>query len=681
MNIAVGEVSRLNKTLRRLTKPGWLAFVLFAAFAGAALYLRHYRIAAAAGAALVLLLLVTLVSWRMRTKQLSAFLEAALYDVESAKSSTLMNFPLPIAIIALSDSRIIWGNDAFFDMCGEAGSRLDANLAQLVPQFSEKWLLEGESCYPSLLEIRGRKYQLHGSIIHSEQEADKSSEHSAIMGITYWVDVTDYDNIRISFEQTRPVAGVVVIDNLDDLVKNVPERVKNDLRDAVEEKLSQWCAAFQGIFRRYDRDRYLLLMEHQAMEKLRPGKFSIVDEVHSVVNPFGITATISIGLGADCETLGDALAAADNAAELALSRGGDQTVIKNRNGFEFFGGRGSEVEKRTKVKSRVMANAFAELVRDSSRLYVMGHRFGDMDSLGASIGVCALARLLDVRAEIVTDLERSAAGALGERILAEESYRGVILTPADLPAHIDPASLLVVVDTSRPEQLEVPALLKGCRRVAVIDHHRVAATYIQDSALSFIEPFASSACELVTEMLQELSDSGSILPCEAEALLAGIVLDTKNFTLRAGERTFDAAAWLRRAGADTASVKRLFQADLEHMTSKYRLLQNVKVYRDIAIASSQEVQDRVVAAMAADELLNIMGVRASIVLSPDGRGGCFASARSIDDVNVQLIMEKLGGGGNRNAAAMQMPGTVPEEALRKIYVAVDDYLNEENMKR
>ena len=664
----------MNKALKQFTKPGWLPFVLLAAFAGTALYVRLYWFAAAAGAAILVLLIVTLISWRSRTKKLAAFMESALYDTESAKSSTLMSFPLPIAIFAMEDSRIIWGNDAFFEMCGEAGTRLDANLAQLVPQFSGKWLLEGKDCYPALLEIRGRKYRLHGSIVHSDQTPELPAENRPLMGISYWVDVTDYDDIRICFEQTRPVAGVIVIDNLDELVKNVPDRVKNDLRDAVEEKLSQWCTSFHGIFRRYDRDRYLLMLEHQAMERLKPGKFSIVDQIHSIVNPFGISASISIGLGADCETLEDALQAADNAAELALSRGGDQTVIKNRMGFEFYGGRGSEVEKRTKVKSRVMANAIAELIRDSTRVYVMGHRFGDLDSLGASVGVCAVARLLGVRCEIVADVQHSAASALADMIRGEEEYRDVIVAPSELPAHIDPAALLVVVDTSRPEQVEVPALLSEARRVAVIDHHRVAATYIQDTAISFIEPYASSACELVTEMLQVISESGGILPCEAEALLAGIVLDTKNFTLRTGDRTFDAAAWLRRSGADTADVKRLFQADLSHMVAKYRILQHVEIYRQIAIASPQEPQDRVVAAMAADELLNIMGVAGSIVLAPDGKGNCFASARSIGDVNVQIIMEKLGGGGNRNAAAMQMPGVTTEEALKKVYAAIDDYM-------
>ena len=232
-----------------------------------------------------------------------------------------------------------------------------------------------------------------------------------------------------------------------------------------------------------------------------------------------------------------------------------------------------------------------------------------------------------------------------------------------------------MVDTSRPEQVEVPTLLSLCERVAVIDHHRVAATYIQDASLSYIEPYASSACELVTELLQELPDAGHILRCEAEALLSGIVLDTKSFTLRTGERTFDAASWLRREGADTASVKRLLQSDLEHTVAKYGILQCAQLYRGIAVAVPDAPQDRVVAAQAADELLNVSGVDASIVVAPDGSGGSFASARSIGDVNVQLIMEKLGGGGNRSAAAAQFAGLSLGEAKKRVYAAIDDYLS------
>ena len=663
----------MNKTLRRLVEPGWLPLGFLVLFAAATLYLGHYRLAAAEALAILVLLVYCLVIRQHREKRLAAYLEAVTYETENAKSSTLMSFPLPIAIFCIDDSRIVWGNEAFFQMCGETGSRLDANLAQLVPQFSGKWLLDGKSRYPTLLEIHDRKYQLFGERIHSEKEAE--TEGSPFMGITYWVDVTEYDNIRIEYENSRPVAGVVIIDNLDELIKNQPERVKNDLRDAVEDRLTQWCTGFNGILRRYDRDRYILLMDRQSMDRLKAGKFSITDEIHAVTSPSGLAATISIGLGAECESFGDALQAADAAAELALSRGGDQTVIKNRMGFEFFGGRGSEVEKRTRVKSRVMANAFAELVRDSSRVLVMGHRYGDLDSYGAAVGVCSIARQLGVKTGIVADIPHSAAKALADMVRTDPFYKDLFFAPSEIPAKLDRKTLIVVVDTSRPEQVEAPALLKEFERVAVIDHHRVAATYIQDAALSFIEPYASSACELVTEILQELPDLDGMLRCEAEALLSGIVLDTKSFSLRTGERTFDAAAFLRRSGADTTAVKRLFQSDMENTVAKYKIMQHVAPYRQIAVAAPDTPQDRIVAAQAADELLNISGVDASIVIAPDGKGGSFASARSIGDVNVQVIMEKLGGGGNRSAAAAQFTGIPYSDAVKKVYAAIDDYFS------
>ena len=661
----------MNKTLRKLSEPGWLPLGVMLLFAAATLYLRHYHLAAAEAAAILVVLVASLLLRRRREKQLADYIEKLTYETENAKSSTLMSFPLPIAIFCIDDSRIVWGNEAFFRMCGEESPRLDAYLAQLVPQFSGTWLLDGKTRYPTLLEIHGRKYQLFGERIHSEKE----SENSTFMGITYWVDVTEYDNIRIDYENSRPVAGVLIIDNLDELVKNQPDRVKNDLRDAVEDQLGQWCAGFNGILRRFDRDRYLLLMDRQSMDRLKAGKFSITDEIHAVTSPAGLAATISIGPGAEAESSAEALQSADAAAELALSRGGDQTVIKNRVGFEFFGGRGSEVEKRTRVKSRVMANAFAELVRDSSRLLVMGHRFGDLDSFGAAVGVCAVARQLGVKASIIADIPRSAARTLADMVRADPAYKDVFLAPTEVPAKLDAKTLLVVVDTSRPEQVELPALLDSFERVAVIDHHRVAATYIQNAALSFIEPYASSACELVTEILQELPELSGMLRCEAEALLAGIVLDTKSFSLRTGERTFDAAAFLRHSGADTTAVKRLFQSDMENTVAKYKILQRAELYRQIAIAAPDTPQDRIVAAQAADELLNISGVDASIVIAPDGKGGSFASARSIGDVNVQLIMEKLGGGGNRSAAAAQFNAMPYSEAVDKVYAAIDDYFS------
>ena len=661
----------MNKNLKRLAEPNVRMHLFFMVlFAAATLFFKMYELAAAEGAVILLLVIYSLIVSRRKRKQLAAYIESVTYDTETAKNNTLMNFPLPIAVFRLEDSRIVWGNEMFFTMCGSTGARLDARVADMVPEFSGKWLMEGKTQYPGILEIGGKRYRVHGNIVRSE----KSDEDGAFMGITYWMDVTEYDNIRREYESSRPVAGIIVADNLDELLKNQPDRIKNDLTEAIDDQLTQWCENYHGLIRRYERDRYIIVMEKRCVEKLKEDKFSITDQLHKVVSPNGVSASISIGLGVDASGFDEALQFANVAAELALSRGGDQTVIKNRLNFELYGGRGFEIETRTKVKSRVMASTFAELMHDSSRVLVMGHKFADLDSVGASVGVCCLARKQGVKANIVIDLKKNASAALISRISAEPEYKDVFISPQEAILRADGKTLLVVVDTNRPEQVEDADLLTACNRVAVIDHHRVAATYIQNAAMGYIEPYASSVCELIAEMMQEQLDRDDVLRCEAEAVLSGIVLDTKSFTIRTGERTFDAAAYLRRMGADTTDVKKLLQTDMDDTISRYKIMQNATLYRNVAIAAPEEPQERVVAAQAADELLNISGVDASIVVAPDGHGGAFASARSIGELNMQIVMEKLGGGGNRSAAAAQFKDTDVKTALKKVYAAIDDYL-------
>ena len=663
---------KTNKKIKRLAEPGiGIYLFFFALFAAASLFFRQYYLAAGEGAVFVVLLIYAIVVRRRKVKQLAAYIESITYDAESAKNNTLLHFPLPIAVFRLNDSSIVWGNEMFFQLFGERSGRMDLRIVDLLPDFTGKWLMDGQRCYPGLVTLNDRKYQLHGNLIRS----DRPGEDAAFMGITYWVDVTEYDDIRLRYENTRPVPGVIIIDNLDEMCRNQPERVRNEIRDAVEDRLHHWCSTYHAILRRYDRDRYLFVIEKQDLEELRRDKFSIVEQIHQIESPVGIDASLSIGLGEDASTLSEGLQFADMAVELALTRGGDQAVVKNRLNFEFFGGRGLEVEKRTKVKSRVMANTLAELIRDSSRVLVMGHRYADLDALGAAVGICCLARKCGTRANIVIDRERNAVKPLIERLLREPEYRDAFMSPQEAMVAADGRTLLVVVDTNSPNQVEDPDLLDACNRVAVIDHHRVSASYIHNAALGFIEPYASSACELMTEILQEVTEQTDILRCEAEALLAGIVLDTKSFAIRTGERTFDAAACLRRSGADTTEVKKLFQTDMEHTVAMYKIMQEAEQYRSIVIAAPSTPQNRVVAAKAADQLLNISGVEASVVLSPDGKGGVFASARSIGEINVQILMEKLGGGGNRSAAAVQMEDTSLEDAVRKVHEAIDDYLS------
>ena len=379
-------------------------------------------------------------------------------------------------------------------------------------------------------------------------------------------------------------------------------------------------------------------------------------------------------MGKDGGSFQELMQFANLSIEMALSRGGDQAVVRNQFTFEFYGGRSKETEKRTKVKSRVMANALSALVADSSQVFIMGHKSPDNDCMGAAAGVCAIARKKGVPAHIIREAGSPPAKVLMDKLAHLEEYQDCFLSAQEALLLADNRSLVVVVDTNRPEQVQSLDLVQSCNRVAVIDHHRRAATYIEGAALNYHEPYASSASELVTELLQYIADPTDLTRAEAEALLAGIVLDTKNFTMRTGGRTFEAAAFLRRAGADTAEVKKLFQNDLEGTIAKYAIIQNAKLYREkIAIAVVDHTVGRIVAAQAADELLNIIGIDTSFVLYPDGER-VIISARSMGDTNVQVILEKLGGGGNAAAAGGQISGKSLSQVATELTQAIDQYL-------
>lgn len=660
------------KNSQRIFEQNTRPFLFFLiVFAAATLIMKNYYLAAAEGVVILGLIVYSAVNRSRKRKALMAYIESVTYDAETAKNNTLLNFPLPIVVFRLDDSRIIWGNEMFFSISGLSGTRTDISLAELIPEFSGKWLMEGKNQSPTLFELKDRKYQICGNIVRS----GKSDGDQHFMAIAYWIDVTDYENIRSEFEMSHPVVAILTIDNFDELVKNQPERVRNDLRDAVGDKLDQWGEDKEGIILRFDRDRYLFIFEERYVGSIIENKCAILKEVHQVVSPSGIHATLSIGIGRGAANLSEALQFASLAVEMALSRGGDQAVIKNRFGFDFIGGKSGEVESSNKVRSRVMANALESLIKDASRVLVMGHRFSDMDSIGGAVGVCCIARKNGIPAHIVADTDKSSAKPLIKRLKENPEYKDAFISGQEAMLAADGKTLLVVVDTNRPEQVEDLGLLQSCNHVAVIDHHRRAATYIERADLSFIEPYASSVCELMTEILEMSGDAPKLLRCEAEAILAGIVLDTKSFTLRTGDRTFDAAAYLRRAGADTVSVKKLLQNGMEQTVAKYRILQSARLYRGMAIAVPETPQNRIVAAQAADELLNVAGVDASMVIYPTEDGGVFVSARSIGEVNVQLIMEKLGGGGNRAAAAAQISHTELKDAVDRLFAAIDEYID------
>ena len=663
----------MNNKISNILEPSTrLYIVILVIFAVLAYFFSDPLLAYIEAGIVIVLLIYNAISGSRRRRRLMAYIESVTYDAETAKNDSLVNFPLPMVAIKLKNSALVWGNRFFFDMLGDESPRFDSRLTDLVPGFTAKWLTEGKQQYPELIEINSRRFRVYGNIVRNDKENTND-----FMAMTYWIDVTEYDQIKIEYESSRPNVAIIVFDNLDEMSRNQPDRVKTELQNMVADRVESWCAEKGAILLRYTRDRFLFIFEKRHLVGYKEEKFSLLDRVHEVTSPAGIHASVSIGIGIDGESFEENYSFAQLSADMALSRGGDQAIIKNRFNFEFFGGRGEEIETRTKVKSRVMANALTELIKVSEQVFVMGHSFGDMDCVGGGVGICCIARKLGCKAFIVIDEENNGAKPLINLLRKSEEYAEVFITPQEAMLRANKGTLLVVVDTSRPEQTEDPSLLMACNRVAVIDHHRRAASYIENAAFSFMEQYASSVCELMCELMQEIVGQPDILRVEADAILAGMVMDTKNFTIRTGERTFDAAAFLRRMGADTVSVKRILQSDMDNTVSRYGILQKVRRYREnIAVAAIEEPQDRIVAAQAADEMLNIMGISASIVLYPTAEGGIIISARSIGDVNVQVLLEELGGGGNKSAAGAQLQDISLREAVNRLFAAIDKYFEE-----
>ena len=659
---------RKNKLSHLLEPSLRLYFLCLLVFAGVtALFSRP---AALAELAVVLVLyLYFRRSNAHRQKEIIQYIESVTCNMDTATKDTMVNAPLPMVIFRPENDEVIWSNDRFLQITGEREHLFDTKLTAAVPDFSSRWLMEGKTECPTEVLLGERRFQVFGHLVRTEDSGARG-----YLATTYWVDVTDLADVRDLYYAARPVAAILMLDNYEELMKGIPDNARSALRSEIDQRLDQWAAPAQGLFCRYDRDRYLFLFEEHFLAQFQEGKFSVLDAVHEVVSPNGLPATVSIGIGRDADTLEELFQYASLSVEMALSRGGDQAVIKNKFNFEFYGGRTKELEKRTKVKSRVMANALGELVADASRVFVMGHKFPDLDCIGAAAGVCAIARKKGTPVNIVKEAGQTPASEMMEKLSQLPEYQGVFLSVQDAILAADVNALLVGVDTNRPDFVESEQLLDTCNRVAVIDHHRRAASYIESAALNFHEPYASSASELVSELLQYLIDPGDLLRAEAEALFAGIVLDTKNFTMRTGGRTFEAAALLRRVGVDTADVQRLFQGTLSDMIERYDIIRHAELYHnDIAIAAVEQDIDRVTAAKAADELLTLRGVRASFVLFKHDTG-VNLSARSLGEINVQLIMEKLGGGGNSTTAGGQIPDGTVDAVREQLIAAIDQYL-------
>jgi len=662
----------MNEKIRKLLRTNTVLYILLLLLFAAVTAKVSPVLAAGEAVAALLVWYVSRRRSKDMQQQMRQYVERISGGADTAKSSNMLFAPLPMMVFNPGSDDVLWANDLFMELPDVGQDIFESRVGQVVPNFETHWLLEGKPEYPGLYDWNGRRYRIFGCLSKPEEDG-----RLGVLATTYWMDVTDLEHMRATLAQTRPVVAIVMIDNYEDLMSACPEGKRSAVRAAVEEKMDQWRG--DGVLMmKYDRDRYLMVFTEQRYEALAEGRFSILDEVRTVQAAEGVCATISIGVGREAGSYDALMKNASLALEMALSRGGDQAVVKDRMNFEFYGGRAKATEKRTKVKSRVMANALGDLMDDTEHVYIMGHQYADMDTLGAAAGICAVARKRGKTARIVLDTENNSVGPMLRKIRQLPEYKDVFIGGNDAFLRVQPDTLLVVVDTNRPASVESEPLLESCNRVAVIDHHRRGSSYIEKMALNYHEPYASSASELVTELLQYLLEPGDLLKTEAEALLAGIVLDTKNFTNRTGGRTFEAAAYLRRAGADTQDVQRMFQSDLESMIARYAIIRQAVLYReDLAVAAINETCERVTAAKAADELLTLSGVQASFVFYPKD-DGVYISARSLGEVNVQVIVEALGGGGNSTSAGGQLPDVTVEDVRRKLKDAIDKYYDKPN---
>ena len=659
----------MNKRIARLLRTNITIFSLCLVLFALAAIPFDVRLAIGEGVAAVAFFLLGRRRSKATQQSLRQYIQRFYGGMDSARSSNMLFTPLPMMVFDLATEDILWSSESFLQLTEQREGIFDAHLETVFPDNSFHWLLEGKTEAPETVVWNHRTYRVFGGVSHPEGG-------QSALATTYWMDVTDTEEMRRTLELTRPVVAILMVDNYEDLMKATPEGKRSAVRAMLEEKLSQWSAGSEGMMLRYDRDRYLFVFEEKSFSDFAAKRFDVLDAVREVVAGEGVAATLSIGVGRDADSFEALFKNASVALEMALSRGGDQAVVKDKLNFEFYGGRSKATEKRTKVKSRVMANALAELIDEAKQVYVMGHSYADMDALGAAAGVCAIVRKRGKKCRIVIDTENNAAHPMLRRLQALPEYQGAFLSGDDAFLRVQPETLLVVVDTNRPGSVESEPLLDACNRVAVIDHHRRGSSYIDKMALNYHEPYASSASELVTELLQYLIEPGDLLKAESEALLAGIVLDTKNFTNRTGGRTFEAAAYLRRAGADTADVQRMFQSDLQSMISRYDIIRRAELYHgDIAIAALDQECDRVIAAKAADEMLTLQGVRASFVLYRKD-DGIYISARSLGEINVQVLVETLGGGGNSTTAGGQCSGMTVAEAKATLLRAIDKYFEE-----
>ena len=591
----------------------------------------------------------------------------------------LTEMALPYAL-ADDDGRIVWMNQAFQEIIAlEKGTR--KNLLSLFPEVTKTDLAvdnETAQVHTSFGEYKFR-LDLQPIFVSGTEEEDIEAlvSRQKLLAV-YLFDETEILRYRQEITDERMVAGLIYLDNYDEALESVEEVRRSLLTALIDRKINKAIGSIEGVVKKLEKDKYFFTIKQKYMEQLEEERFSILEEVKAVNigNEMAVTLSIGIGMGGDSYSQNYDFARA--AIDMALGRGGDQAVVKNGSRIQYYGGKSQQLEKATRVKARVKAHALRELVETKDRLLIMGHQMSDIDSFGAAIGIYRIAVALNKKAHIVINQVTSSVQPMMDRFLDNPEYPEDLLLKGPQAAElVDNNTMLVVVDVNRPSITDAPELLKMVKTIVVLDHHRQSSEVITNAVLSYVEPYASSTCEMVAEVLQYIADGIRIKPAEADTMYAGIVIDTNNFTNQTGVRTFEAAAYLRRSGADVTRVRKLFRDDMADYKAKAYTITSAEVYRDsfsIGVCPAEGLHSpTIVGAQAANELLEIKGIKASVVLT-EYQNTIYVSARSIDEVNVQVMMEQLGGGGHRTIAGAQLKDGTIVDAKRRVKEVIDQML-------
>lgn len=641
---------------------------------GFSVYVKEYRSALAIVAAALVVAVSGAISGIINKKKLNKYIEIITAQSAGMSSGAIQRFPIPMAVLQVN-GQISWYNDLFAEMLG-SNDIYSIVISDIMPDLKWSEILKSTHGISTYAGYKNHHYHIVGDIVKTPVSTEENPDYTVLL---YFIDRTEVETLKKRYENERTDIAIVNIDNYDEIFQKLDDSESQQTLSKIHKYISDWAGESKGVLKKTERDRYIVYFEHQYLKEYVEKKFSLLENVRALGDGLKMPLSISVGIGVGGNILeNDAYARA--ALDMALGRGGDQVAVKDATQYNFYGGIAKDYERSTRVKTRSFAIALKDFMAKADKVIFMGHQGLDYDAFGAAIGLQRAVRALNKEPYIVMD-SSPAVSKMAEEVAGTEEYNGMLISTETALDIVTENTLLIIIDTHRASMLPVPELLERTAKVVIIDHHRRCTDFLADVSLFYHEPYASSTCEMATEILQYIDNSKNLTSFEAKALYTGILMDTKNFGVKTGVRTFEAASYLRRYGLNPQDVRKFFEMDKDTYVTRAEIIKNsVLISKGILVSVCRDARSniKVIASQAADEMLNLDGIHTAFVVYPmDTEIG--VSARSLGTVNVQVIAEKLGGGGHATVAGAQVKNSTVEEVHEKLGEAIYKYL-EDNKK-